>query len=164
MADRRRGSGDDLGFYSPGRYDRLGGVLCLGELRPEHKTPPDKGDRTMRSKQYLISTEHGMRDFVTSYWQDFAPFAYAAYLVEGRGAVLITTGKTAYLKRDDVAYLVDNGRMDPALLPKVEAYNPDTDVVIVVDTEDEVFTLLHHNCDESPKDLWLAQTKGDKPL
>ena len=103
-----------------------------------------------------------MKDFVTSYWQEFAPFAYAQYLVEGRGAVLIKAGRTGYLKQDDVAAHVVKGNMDPDLLPKVEAYNPDTEVVIVVDAEDVVFTLLHHNCAQSPKDLWLTQSKGDK--
>jgi len=119
---------------------------------------------------YDMKSKRDRSRFVWDTWVAIAPWGYGAYLQAGRGAVVIGDdfdGPTAprFFLLADIEAAVAAGKTSPELRDYVKAYDPDREVVVAFDLTGFAFTYGRYQVDDqSPKDLWLAHTKGDKPL
>lgn len=119
---------------------------------------------------YDMKQKRDRTRFVSNNWAVIAPWGYGAYLQLGRGAVVIGDdfdgpAMPRLFKLADIEAAVAAGKAPPDLLDHVKRYDPDREVVVAFDLTGFAFAYGRYQVgDLSPKDLWLDQTKGDKPL
>ena len=117
---------------------------------------------------YDMKLKRDRSRFVVDSWAAIAPWGYGAYLQAGRGAVVIGDdfdgpAMPRFFLLADIEAAVADGKTPTDLLDYVKSYDPDREVVVAFDLTGFAFAYGRYQVDpQSPKDLWLTQSKGDK--
>ncbi len=110
-------------------------------------------------RQYDMSISEGRRLFIDDYWLHFAAFAYGQYMLNGRGAVLVSGSTTdenemMYVTLQQLAHY-------PDIAKGVQDYDPEAQIVVIIALPG-ILALQIHKGEPTPPNTFRVMSRRSK--